>query len=442
MSHSEPCHLYPTTMWRDDHFYYHPIYTTYRNDVPLSPEAGVMEATHTVDLYHDYADKHNDHYSPYSERHPDPLERRIYEPPDVEVYTYGEHEPQWYVGLNLCHALNGAYWHGLQTFGDAVQPEGWDREQPYLNYDFGSQLAKLGMPYIPKPLGFHEGLYHLPFDSLADLQRHVHHNNFYIICLIATARIIDAVKMTDYHNLAYASYMRGSPALVSAHRHWCRTHGYLVLDRSEDDESTADFELSADEQEASMDALAPISPAITRSPAEEEALALQPGEHVFDPTAGMREVFPRNVNRGPFALANMELLRSLRGQWNDFEHASNAATSGSPPIRLSGLPEFDVESLVARLQEASTSRTSPEPTGWGSDVAESEWEWPTNPADPNVPRLGSPSWPTITQQATPPLSWEDYWSTIKGEEASLDEDTEMTSDLVDHIIQTHPATVV
>ena len=231
--------LYPTTMTRNDSYYYFPIFTTYRNDVPLAADSAAMEARHIRDLYYSYADKHNNHLSPYSEWHPDPLERRIHQFPDVEVYTWDDYEPQWYLGVDTSHALNGAYRHALQVFGDALQPTGWNRREPWFDYDFASKIAELGMPYIPKPTTFHEGLYHVPYASFKTLQDEVHHHNFYAMCLIATAFVINAAKMNHYHNLAHAGYMRGSPGFVSAQRYWCRVTGYPVIDRSEDDESTA-----------------------------------------------------------------------------------------------------------------------------------------------------------------------------------------------------------
>ncbi|KDN40002.1 hypothetical protein RSAG8_08451, partial [Rhizoctonia solani AG-8 WAC10335] len=212
-------------MTRCDSYYYFPIFTTYRNDVPLTVE-------------------HNNHLSPYSEWHPDPLERRIHQYPDVEVLAWDDHDPQWYIGLDTSHALNGAYRHALQVFGDAVQPAGWNRREPWLSYDFTTPLAQLGMPYLPKPTSFYDGLYHLPFETLEELQLKVHHNNFYAMCLIASAFVINAVKMNNYHNLAHSGYMRGSPGFVAAHRYWCRLNRHPVTDRSEDDESTAgEFEL-------------------------------------------------------------------------------------------------------------------------------------------------------------------------------------------------------
>ncbi|GAB1525777.1 hypothetical protein RhiTH_008943 [Rhizoctonia solani] len=125
-----------------DNLYYYPIFTTYRNDVLLNAHLGIVEARHIFKLYHCYADKHNNHTSPYLEWHPDPLERRLHQLPDVEVYYWDNNKAHW------------AYRHALQTLGDALQLDNWDCSKPWQDYDFGSKLAELGMPCIPKPVDF------------------------------------------------------------------------------------------------------------------------------------------------------------------------------------------------------------------------------------------------------------------------------------------------
>ncbi|KDN39704.1 hypothetical protein RSAG8_08622, partial [Rhizoctonia solani AG-8 WAC10335] len=266
-------------------------FTTLTNiTTTLRLTTGIYEAEHIRELLLYYADKHNDHPSPYSEYHPDPLERRIHQYPDVEHYSFGGLDAHWYVGVHTCHALNGAYFHALQAFGDALQPDKWNRREPWLYYDFDAALARLGMQPLPRPHTFHQGLYHVPFESFTELQRTVHRNNFFAMCLFATAYVVNAVKMNHFHNLAYAGYMRGSPGFVSAHRHWCRVRGYPVLDRSQDDDSAAgefklsnltlrlkftsgeltDFDALVQEQWESVDALAASSPAAPDTPMEED----------------------------------------------------------------------------------------------------------------------------------------------------------------------------
>ncbi|KAG8731421.1 hypothetical protein FRC11_004214 [Ceratobasidium sp. 423] len=345
-------------MLRCDSYYYFPIFTTYRNDVPLTAESGVMEVAHIRDLYYSYADKHNNHLSPYSEWHPDPLERRIHQYPDVEVYTWTETAPQWFLGVDTCHALHGSYRHALQVFGDALQPSGWNRRQPWCDYDFSSELAKLGMPFIPKPLSFTEDPYHTPFETFEDLQSKVHHNNFYAMCLIATAIIVNAVKMNHFHNLAHSGYMRGSPGFVAAQRYWCRSNGHPVTDRSEDDESTADFELLAQEQEESSDALAP-PPSLTINDAAKEE-ALQPTDESVrnhsDRRAGAFRRHFSNVGGDSFTAANIELLQSLRRGWDDIDSVSNVATTSSPPVVPSSIPDVDFNDLIERLTEIAVQQ--------------------------------------------------------------------------------------
>ncbi|KAF8749197.1 hypothetical protein RHS01_10204 [Rhizoctonia solani] len=113
-------------------YYCYPIFTSYRNDVPLTPELGIIEASHVHDLYYVYANRHNDHYSPYSENHPDPLERRIHAMPDIEVFLMDDDHP-----------LN------------AVQPVGWNCREPWANYDYATELVKIAfrtsrVPFVSK----------------------------------------------------------------------------------------------------------------------------------------------------------------------------------------------------------------------------------------------------------------------------------------------------
>ncbi|KDN51951.1 hypothetical protein RSAG8_00502, partial [Rhizoctonia solani AG-8 WAC10335] len=56
------------------------------------------------------------------------------------------------------------------VFGEALQPVGWNRLEPWRDYDFTTELAQLRMPLIPQPETFHEGAYHFPYESLAELQ--------------------------------------------------------------------------------------------------------------------------------------------------------------------------------------------------------------------------------------------------------------------------------
>ncbi|KAF8747199.1 hypothetical protein RHS01_11400 [Rhizoctonia solani] len=372
-------------------FYCFPIFTTYRNDVPLSPETGIIEANHVRDLYYIYANRHNDHPSPYSENHPDPLERRIHAMPDVEVFLMADdHPPQWFLGVDLAHALHGAYYHALQVFGDAVQPTGWNCHDPWGNYDYASKLEEINFPYIPCPICFTRDLYHFPFDTFHELQRQVHHNNFYVICLNALSIIINATKQNHYSNLAHVGYIRGSPACVSAHRFWCRLHGHPVIDGSEDDLSDAGFPING--YDADDESLGPLTP-------------------------------PTEVScRLPL------------------HAASNAGEYPAPPN--SSNYELDVNALTEQLaQVAVVQDANPAPPSFSADFVESIWEWPGEPQP--VADLGPPEWPSVPQQHTPPFSWEDHWHEVRAR--NLRTEGDMDFDIgggieinANHVIQTRP----
>ncbi|GAB1525823.1 hypothetical protein RhiTH_008989 [Rhizoctonia solani] len=419
-------------------FYCFPIFTTYRNDVPLSPETGIIEANHVRNLYYIYANRHNDHPSPYSENHPDPLERRIHAMPDVEVFLMADdHPPQWFLGVDLAHALHGAYYHALQVFGDAVQPTGWNCHDPWGNYDYASKLEEINFPYIPCPICFTRNLYHFPFNTFHELQRQVHHNNFYVICLNALSIIINATKQNHYSNLAHVGYICGSPACVSAHRFWCRLHGHPVIDSSEDNLSDAGFPIN--DYDANNESLGPLTPPteVSLPPALEEFV-----EQIFNYAAwGIK----------PPVIPESHRIQWLGQQYGDsftapeFEPlhaASNAGEYPAPPNSRNY--ELDVNTLTEQLaQVAVVQDADPAPPSFSADFVESIWEWPGEPQP--VANLGPPEWPSVPQQHTPPFSWEDHWHEVRARDLRTEGD--MDFDIgggieinANHVIQTRPVT--
>ncbi|QRW15525.1 hypothetical protein RhiXN_03526 [Rhizoctonia solani] len=393
-------------------YYCYPIFTSYRNDVPLTPELGIIEASHVRDLYYVYANRHNDHYSPYSENHPDPLERRIHAMPDIEVFLMDEdHPPQWFLGVDLTHALHGAYTHALCVFGEAVQPAGWNRREPWANYDYATELVKIGFPYIPRPICFREDVYHFPADSFHELQQQVHHNNFYAICLNALSIIITATKQMEYSNIAHVGYIRGSPACVSAHRFWCRLHGHPVVEHSEDDLSDAGFPVNG--YDGNDKALGPITPPpenvppphlvdFAEVPFDYAAWGLPPRE----PSEQPETTHLGYQNGDSFTAPEYAPL-----------HAANKAGEFPAP-EYAHSHELDIAALTQQLSLVAVAHSveSVSP-GFGNDFVESVWEWPGEPNP--VVDLGPPEWPTVPQQHTPPFSWEDHWHEVHARDLKL-----------------------
>ena len=435
---------------RRDAQYYFPIFSTYRNGVPVSAQTGIWEAAHIFELYECYGGKHNDHPSLYADYSSDPLERRLFQSPEVEVVSWNHSDLQYYVGLRTNYALSGAYTLARQGLGDALQPAAWNRCDPWRPYDFASELAKLGMPYIPEPESFYDGIYHLPFDSLGELQRVAHRNNFYALCLFALIPVIDAVKMNHYSNVVPAGYMRGSAGLTSAERYWHRIRGFPVTDVSEDDDSAAgkssysrylqplsmlssypDFELALQEQQESADALI-ASPEPDEIPVARQEAPAQDCDPNTDNHAFSRD--PDRAELLAFVVANPELLRGLRQRWNNIGTISNESNAGSPPVVSPCVLNVDLYDLIGRLEAISTRQDSPEPSASGADENGSEWEWST-PAPANAPSLGSPGWSSTTQQTTQALSWEEFWSDC----INTSERMEIGGSLTDHVITTFPS---
>ncbi|CCO33784.1 hypothetical protein BN14_07870 [Rhizoctonia solani AG-1 IB] len=399
-----------------DGVYYLPAFTTYRNDIPILPGTGIIEANHIRNLYYLYANRHNDHCSPYSERHPDPLKRCIHAYPDIEVVTFEDEFPaQWYLGIDMAHALHGSYHHALQVFGNAVQPEGWNWHQPWAHYDYASKLAEIGFPYINWPINFTEVVYNFSFDTFHELQRIAHHNNFYAMCLNAMALIIDGAKCNHYTNLAHVGYIRGSPGLVSAHRFWCRMQGLPINDPSEDDLSDAGFPIEGYGDDTPAVEL-PMPPPEPTSFAQLDEFA----ERAFDYEEwGLEQPTSVDIDR-------------IRLRDCTSEVPSTAPAGRSP----------ELAELVRQLEQVALlrreAREAREPTGWGVDVAKPVWEWPGEP--PNNKWIGSPVWPA--PQTPEPWVRPDF----EEDEGLVLDDTDMDFDIgggieisLNHLIQTRRA---
>ncbi|KEP46653.1 hypothetical protein V565_187450 [Rhizoctonia solani 123E] len=414
-------HVYPSDTISGGSVYIYPIFNTSRNDVPLCAVTGIYEADHIREILIDYGTKHNNHLSPYNATHPDVLERRMHRSPDVESYPRSDRTLRWYVGAQTCHALNGAYFHSLQAYGDALQPFNWNRDLPFLPYDFDTPLAHLGMGPLPRPATFHEHLYHVPFESLGELQDTVHQNSFYAMCLYATSLVVNAVKMNNCHNLAFASYMRGSPGLVSAHRYWCRLRGFPVLDRSEDDESAADFDEFIQEPEGADNLAADASPA-RDSPMEEDEPEESPDYPSFsfeEWRAGALHGGIGPFGRDPFAFTILNSVRRIPGRSDDLLPITTNAAAG-PSNTASIDPPHNLDRVISRLEALAISLVHGEPAGrYGTPIP--GWDWPTEPAPPEAPAMGPPEWDLPPRIASPPLTWEEYWSSMKKEGTDLEE---------------------
>ncbi|QRW19989.1 hypothetical protein RhiXN_08964 [Rhizoctonia solani] len=393
-------------------YYCYPIFTSYRNDVPLTPELGIIEASHVCNLYYVYANCHNDHYSPYSENHPDPLECCIHAMPDIEVFLMDDdHPPQWFLGIDLTHALHRAYTHALCVFGKAIQPAGWNCCKPWANYNYAAELIKIGFPYIPHPICFKEDVYHFPADLFHKLQQQVHHNNFYAICLNALSIIIMATKQMEYSNIAHVGYICGSPACVSAHCFWCHLHSHPVVEHSKDNLSNAGFPVNG--YNGNNKALGPITPPpgnipqpqlvdFAEVPFDYAAWGLPPQE----PSKQPKTAYLGYQNGDLFTAPEYALL-----------HAANKAGKFPAP-EYAHSHKLDIAALTQQLSLVAVAQSidsiSP---GFGNNFVASVWEWPGEPNP--VVDLGPPEWPTVPQQHTPLFSWEDHWHEVHARDLEL-----------------------
>ncbi|KAB5587517.1 hypothetical protein CTheo_9044 [Ceratobasidium theobromae] len=207
-----------------------PVFSCERMDIPFrGMYQGITEAQHISELYRVYHLKHNDHWMPYNYSHPDVLERRMYDQPDIERNAFlGGYI--WRISETTTAALRVAFTRVWINLGDACRPVGWNREHPWLNYDFHTPLCAQGFPYLAPPEGFRPDAFSSPFNSLQALQSQVHHFQFYAICMHAMVLCHDA-----------QTYAHSSNPVLAPSEDW-------ILDDKEPD--AGDEAMMADDKES------------------------------------------------------------------------------------------------------------------------------------------------------------------------------------------------
>ncbi|KAF8749955.1 hypothetical protein RHS01_09621 [Rhizoctonia solani] len=275
-----------------------------------------------------------------TQNHPDPLERRIHAMPDVEVFLMADdHPPQWFLGVDLAHALHGAYYHALQVFGDAVQPTGWNRHDPWGNYDYASKLEEINFPYIPRPICF------TSISTTSPLTPSMNYSaksttTISMSSVSTRSIIINATKQNHYSNLAHVGYIRGSPACVSAHR-FC------------------------------------FSP-----PALEEF-----AEQIFNYAAWGLEP-PSSLS--PTESTGWDSNTAIHSLRRSLSPARRKQCRRVPCTPNSSNYELDVNALTEQLaQVAVVQDADPAPPSFSADFVESIWEWPGEPQP-------SPTWDLLS----------------------------------------------
>ncbi|GAB1528505.1 hypothetical protein RhiTH_011699 [Rhizoctonia solani] len=226
------------------------------------------------------------------------------------------------------------------------------------------------------------------------------------MCLIALAYVVNAVRMNHYHNLAYAGYMQGSPGFVSAHRYWCRIHGYAVTDLSEDDESTADFEPGEQDQDQEVDELAPdlLPPAL--SPMEEEGQPVVSGEPSID--TRLSEMLRKHLTLNGIDQPPCVDSQPQSG-WHYRDISDRLGASFLPASPIAGLSEQGLEFLLQRLQEVALQQQKGEVTKERSGTAAIEWKWSAEPDQSSKPLKGLPEWVPDALNLDSSSTWEVYW---------------------------------
>ncbi|KAF8747099.1 hypothetical protein RHS01_03678 [Rhizoctonia solani] len=258
---------------------------------------------------------------------------------------------------------------------NAVQPVGWNCRKPWANYDYATELVKIGFPYIPRPICFKEDVYHFPAilprapatstsqQLLRDLPQ----------CSII---IITATKQMEYSN-SHVGYIRAPPPAF-----WRIVFGAVCM--------------------------------VTRSPGYQSQDSLS-----TDTTArrSTGTITPPPENVPPPQLVDFaENGDSFTAPEYAPLHAANKAGKFPAPEYAHG-HELDIAALTQQLSWLPSHRASnPSPPG-SVTTSSSVWEWPGEPNP--VVDLGPPEWPAVPQQHTPPFSWEDHWHEVHARDLEL-----------------------
>lgn len=205
-----------------------------RNDLALTTEKALIEAHHLCCLYDTYAYYHNDHWTPYNASHPDVLERRIYELPDIDLQVW-QGDNLWYVGAETGAALRTAMRTVRIRLGKINNPPDWSIARPWANCNIYCRFDETGFPYIAEPHGISDDYaFSHPFDTFDGLQRFVAKAQFWAIITNCLCQVFEGFVERNSTNVVWAGYARHSPAIVSAHRKWLREWQYPVDGPSED----------------------------------------------------------------------------------------------------------------------------------------------------------------------------------------------------------------
>ncbi|KEP44918.1 hypothetical protein V565_349030, partial [Rhizoctonia solani 123E] len=228
------------------------FFETHRNDLPVSETTAHSAVSHLWTLYVFQGHKHNLHWSPYNDFHPDPLERLMQHSNDVDYFHFldDDQDVQWFLKGYTANALAGAYKSAVISFGDAVAPSGWDWTKPFAYYNWNEALERLGYPWCPTPpanwtksISFCTWKRASPGGTPRGEYGKIKgrgeaegpgRGGFWI-----------GTKYNSFTNIAHVGYMRSSPALVSAERRWACSMGLPLDGPSEDSISDCDPEDSA-----------------------------------------------------------------------------------------------------------------------------------------------------------------------------------------------------
>lgn len=157
----------------------------------LTPNEAMQGIKFFATLFRLMKGRHNRDSSPLSLYHPNILERHIISHRDIDLsWDPFTKEPTWWLSNDTGAAIRDVIWHSFVLFGEILQPENWNPDQPLGFRDLFHPLEDLGIECLRAPPGITaNGAFMHAYQSLEQLQAHVHDTQFWLLIMRQIVRL-------------------------------------------------------------------------------------------------------------------------------------------------------------------------------------------------------------------------------------------------------------
>lgn len=165
----------------------------------LTPTEAMQGMKFFATLFRLMKGRHNRNSSPASLYNPNILERHVVCRRDIELsWDPFTKEPTWWLSNDTGAAIRDVIWHSFVLFGEILQPEGWDVDRPFAFYTLFHPLEGLGIECIRAPPGITaNGAFMHAYQSLEQLQAHVHDTQFWLLIMRQIVRLYAVHQRTQ-----------------------------------------------------------------------------------------------------------------------------------------------------------------------------------------------------------------------------------------------------